>query len=321
MHINPQNLRRLREAQGLSRRQLAEKSGVSQKQIQRLEDRSQASKNVRIVNLRCLADALGVTAEKLVREPQVPGFKVTRIRNSLFPGVLLAYELIEKRYGVTVGQVVNMAPLFFVLLAEGSLAWRQAQLNELRQAIESVEMLGDNRKRCAWHVRYADDGTGYEQDHIDKGDLFSDPYPNDYDFDPQDDWDGSPFADYLRALAEEIGKPELVELNDYGSERVGGLDGLPAYSVCSGDLDRYVSSGSHAAQALHASDARLSDIPEPLMAEEAFDEREAWLEGQLSPESKEWLAQIARIRESISLDLGADESTATENVHRAGSEG
>ena len=320
MHITPQNLRRLRKERGLSRRQLAEQSKISQKQIQRLEDPNQASKNVRNHTVERLAGALRVTVEKLVAERQVPGSKVMRVRTSLGPGVHLAYELIEQRYGVTAGQLVNMAPLFFVLLAEGSLAWRQAQLNQLRQAIKEVEMLSDNRKRCAWHVRYAEDGTGYEQDRIDKGELFSDPYPPDYNFDPEDDWDGSPFADYLRQLADEIGKPELVDLKDHPPEGVAGFDGLPTYSVCSGDLGKVVSSGSDAAHALHAGDARLSDIPAPLMAEDASDGREAWLEGQLSPESKEWLAVVARIRESINLGSGADENATMEKGGQAGSE-
>ena len=320
MHIAPQNLLRLRKERGLSRRELAKKSMVSQKQIQRLENPNQASKNVRSHTVECLARALGVTVEKLVGEPQVPGFKVTRIRASLLPGVHLAYELIEKRYGVTVGQIINMAPLFFVLLAEGSFAWRQAQLKELRQAIEAVEMLNDNRRRCAWHVRYAEEGSGYEQDAIDRGDLFSDPYPHDYDFDPQDEWDGSPFGDYLRQLAEEIDKPGIVDLKDYLPESVAGFYGLPTYSVCSGDLAKVVSSGSHAAHALHVGDARVSDIPEPLMAENASDRREAWLEGQLSEESMEWLATFDRIRESIDLSLGADEQPPTQMDHHAGSE-
>ena len=320
MHINPHNLSRHRKARGLSRRQLAEQSKVSQKQIQRLEDPSQASKNIRIHTLERLAGALGVTVEKLVGEPQAPGYKVTRVRTSLGPGVQLAYELIEQRYGVTAGHLVNMAPLFFVLLAEGSLNWRKSQLKELRQAIEAVEALGDNRRRCAWHVRHAEDGCGYEQDAINKGDLFSDPYPRDYRFDPQDEWDGSPFADYLRQLADEIGKPELVDLKDYPPERVAGFDGLPTYSVCSGDLSKVVSSGSDAAHALHAGDARLSDIPESLRAEDVSDGREAWLEGQLSQESKEWLDKLAWFRESINLDMGGDENTPKGKGRRAGSE-
>ena len=320
MHINPRNLSGLRKARGLSRRQLHEKSNVSEKQIQRLEDPKQASKNVRDYTVGRLADALGVTVEKLVGGRQVPDSKVKRIRTSLLPGVHLAYELIERRYRVTLGQLVNMAPLFFVLLAEGSLNWRKSQLKELRQAIEAVEALGDNRRRCAWHVRHAEDGCGYEQDAVNKGNLFSDPYPHEYEFDPQDDWDGSPFADYLRQLADEIGKPELVDLKDYPPERVAGFDGLPTYSVCSGDLSKVVSSGSDAAHALHAGDARLSDIPESLRAEDASDGREAWLEGQLSQESKEWLDKLAWFRESINLDMGGDENTPKGKGRRAGSE-
>ena len=320
MQIRPQNLRRLRKARGLSRRELAHMSNISQKQIQRLEDPNQTSKNVRGHTIRCLAKSLDVKIEELVKSPQVPGFKVTRTRISLLPGVRLAYDLIERRYGVAANQLIQMAPLFFTLLAEGSLTWRAAQLQELRQAIDKIREMGDDRRRCAWHALNAEYGSGYEQDAITRGDLFNDPYPHDYEFEPMDEWDGSPFADYLRHLAKEIGKPEVLDLEGYATESVMGFGGLPSYSVCRADLARIVSVDSRAAHALHASDARLSDIPEPLMAESAADTREAWLEDRLSSESKEWLATLADIRNSIDENLVANESTPSHSNRDKGSE-
>lgn len=190
-----------------------------------------------------------------------------------------------------------MAPLFFALLAEGSLAWRQAQLNELNEAIEALQALGDDRRRCAWHAERASDESGYEQEAIDAGDLCCDPYPDDYEFWPREEWDGSPFADYLRKLAEELGKPDVVDMGCYGPETVRGFVGLPRYSVCREDLAKVAPFTSHVIHALRAGDVRLSDIPEELMAADASEMREAWLEARLSPESKEWLARVADFAE------------------------
>ena len=77
--------------------------------------------------------------------------------------------------------------------------------------------------------------------------------------------------------------------------------------------------GSHGIQALHAGDVRLSEIPEHLMVEGAADRRETWLEDQLSPESKEWLAACAEIAKSI-IDLGTDEEGAPTSRSREGGE-
>ena len=308
MHINPHNLRRLRKAQGLSRRELAERSNVSQKQIQRLEDPKLASENVRQHTVSCLAKALNVDVERLVGRSQGPGVKVTRIRASLSHGARVAYELIEQRYGVGTNHLINMAPLFFALLAEGSLAWRQAQLSELDEAVQKLWALGDDRRRCAWHAAHASDDSGYEQEAIDRGDVFGDPYPNDYQYEPSEEWDGSPFADYLRKLAADVGKPQVVDVGCYGTETVGGFAGLPSYSVCREDLAKVAPLTSHAIHALCAGDVRLSEIPERLMEEGAAERREAWLEDRLSPESKERLA-FAEILKSLGLDSSAEEGT------------
>ena len=244
-------------------------SKVSPKQIQRLEDPKQASRNVRPHTLDRLADALDVGREQLTGEPPSPDdTRPIRIGAGLLPGVRLAYELIERRYGVTVGQLLNMAPLFFAFLAEGSLAWRRTELSELQAAIGRLEELSDSRrKRFALRAWQAGEDSEDEADAIERGDLFSDPFPPDYSFEPDEDWDRNPFADYLRKLVEDIGRPELIDLDSYDHGRAIAPAGMPGYRIYGGDLEAMAPLDSDAMCALHVGDAGLSDIPDEFMAQ------------------------------------------------------
>ena len=47
-----------------------------------------------------------------------------QIGAEIAPKAKLAYDLIKRRYGVSATEIINMAPLFFTLLAELSLARR-----------------------------------------------------------------------------------------------------------------------------------------------------------------------------------------------------
>lgn len=61
------NVRRLREAQGLSGLALAQRAGISQGHLSDLEAGWKKNPSVRIA--KALADALGVTVDDLLREP------------------------------------------------------------------------------------------------------------------------------------------------------------------------------------------------------------------------------------------------------------
>ena len=60
MKIDPERLRTLREQKGLSRLKLAERSGISERTIQRLENEPQRSQKSQGHTLNNLAKALGV---------------------------------------------------------------------------------------------------------------------------------------------------------------------------------------------------------------------------------------------------------------------
>ena len=73
------------------------------------------------------------------------------------PKTRLAYDLIKRRYGVSATEIINMAPLFFALLAEGSLAWRREKLEEAEEAIKRLNQIETAHRMFAVVADYGDE--------------------------------------------------------------------------------------------------------------------------------------------------------------------
>ena len=294
MKINPDCLRSLRRKKRLSRPQLAERSEISTRTIQRLENEPERCQKTREDTLNRLAKALDVEPGVLTGDLPLPesdkapvvNSKPVQIGAQIAPKARLAYDLVKRRYGVSATDIINMAPLFFALLAEGSLAWRREKLEEACEATEQLDeiggfwcgSLGSGQTVMA-------DGITAEEDSIDKADLFGEHLFDDTDaylflddfFDPLTD---NPFARYLRKLKDELNVYGIVDVDG------GDLDGrsnfrFPGYDICRDELGRIANGSSNARWALETGYARISKIPEELMAEEAGEERAKWLEERL----------------------------------------
>ena len=140
LEIDPRTLRRLRSSAGLSLRELAKATGLSKRHLNRLES---SRPSVRTTTINKIADALNIDCEVLKGdtreenpEPQDVqlGFKVTA-------QLRLAFDLVQYRYRISRRQLVELAPLLFTLLAEGSLAWRKDCLNEVEVAMNRLHEL------------------------------------------------------------------------------------------------------------------------------------------------------------------------------------
>ena len=144
IQIDPERLHSLRQKKGLSRPQLAKQSGITERTIQRLEKEPQPSQKK---TLNRLAKALRVEPEVLTGElplpesDKAPEPERVQIGAQVAPKVRLAYDFIKRRYGVSATEIINMAPLFFALLAEGSLAWRRKKLKELEEGVDRLEQI------------------------------------------------------------------------------------------------------------------------------------------------------------------------------------
>ena len=329
MKIDSEHLHRLRKKKGLTRRELAERSNINKRTIQRLENEPQRCQKTREDTVNRLAKALGVKPGVLTGELPPPEFdkapdpERVQIGAQVAPKVRLAYDLIKRRYGVSATEIINMAPLFFALLAEGSLAWRREKLKEVEETKSRLEQIdGFWRGGLVSGSVVMDEGIAREEDSIAKADLFGEHLFSDTDttfieeddlFDPSTD---NPFASYLRKLEDELDITGVAYVDsDY--LRFGWPLKFPDYDICRDELDG-IAKGSHFAKiALEVGDVRLSEIPEELMAEDAGEERAKWIADKLSDTRKDVEKELVDIIRKI---RNIPESDFAESIEEVASE-
>ena len=295
MKIDPERLRSLRKEQKLSLVKLAEKTkrvnppGITEKTIQRLEAPSQQNTTVREHTVESLTKALNVDVGVLTGELPLPEFDKIPVDNpdrvqigaQIAPKTRLAYDLIKRRYGVNATEIINMAPLFFVLLAEGSIAWRREKLKKAEKVFSRLwEIDGFWSGGLSGAESYMGDGVSAEEDSIDRADLFGEHLDDDFMSKPFDSSKNNPFTYYLRRLAEELTIPTIVDV-DSGVLSIASDFKFPHYDICSEEIDHIANGSPIARICLETGCARLSEIPEELMAEDAGEERAKWLEEKL----------------------------------------
>ena len=295
MKIDPERLRILRKQKGLTRLELAKRSNLSERTIQRLENEPDRSQKSQEHTLNSLAKALGVESGVLTGELPLPESDnapaenpdLVQIGAKITPKARLAYDLIKRRYGVSATEVINMAPLFFVLLAEGCLAQRRETAKKADEAIDLLNEYAEIEHGISSEpVHYVYEAYVLIEESIEKADLFGELF-SDSHFPllvPSDSTEGNPFANYLRKLAEELNNAGVVNV-DEGTLDLGGVSRskhkFPYYDICGDELNRIANGSPDAKRTLETGCARLSEIPKELMGEDADEKRAEWLKGKL----------------------------------------
>ena len=290
----PDRLRELRKSKNLSRKRLNELSRVSVRAIQRREDPEEKATPNRTTVER-LAKALQVDPGVLTGEmplPQAgnapaPEPRRVQIGAEIAPKARLGYDLIKRRYGVSATEIINIAPLLFTLLAERSLVRRREKLEEAREAIGRLDQMGDEVGHSIFGVAttVALNADTLEEESIAKADIFGEHLlaPGDGLSVPDEPFDpatSNPFADYLRHMADDLGRCGVVDTKadlSYGST----YGKFPDYDICPDELDELANGSTDARRALETGFARLSDIPMELTGEDAGEARAAWLKERL----------------------------------------
>jgi transcriptional regulator with XRE-family HTH domain len=288
MNIHPNRLREVRKKKGLSRKQLSERSKISERQIARLESETPPSTKVRERTINELAKACHVepgvlTGEQPLPESEQPAARGERspINAQVMPEVRLAYDLIKRRYGINQTTIINMAPLFFVLLAESSFAWRRRKLDEVREAANRLNDLGrgSGHLAFAFGVSQALDGADGEESSIENRDLFGTDVAQDTLDLGYDRFRHNPFADFLREIDQKFDRDTVWVDPEFLSEET---DDFPDYEVCGAELEKITGGSVKAKIVLEWGYARISDIPDEFWAENATDARIKWLEEKFS---------------------------------------
>ena len=291
-HLRLHNLRKLKN---LSRSRLAALSNVSVRTIQRLENAAWDNTTPRGNTVERLAKALQVEPGVLTGELPLPDSgkapatepQRVQIGAEIAPKARLAYDLVKRRYGVSATEIINMAPLFFTLLAEGSLAKRRDKLVEAREAISRLDQMEDEvgHRLFGGATTVALNADMLEEASIRRADLFGEHLFSDtggtFVDEPFDPGTGNPFASYLRTLTADLDHAGVVDVErntlSYGAPWLK----FPDYGICGDELDGLTHGCPNARRALETGCTRLSAIPDELMAEDAGEKRAAWLEERL----------------------------------------
>lgn len=297
--LDPGRLRLLRKRRGLTQEALATKAGLSKQTVYRLERGGQLGNRQR--SLEGLCRALGVDADVLSgrmplpvsdQPPSEPSDDSRYQLNVRLDGAVRnAFSLVALRYKIPISRIVELAPLLFVLAAEGSLDRRRAKLAELEAQFEREDELRSNFPHLPYSIApcfEADDSIAEEYASIENLDIFglriSDdifyrfgPVAKEYHADKH-----NPFAVYL--MNEVSKKDGLAEIIYLGS-------GHSVYRVCQEDASALADGDEELAKCILHGGVLINEMPRELLGEGTTAARIAWMR----PKLEEWRARQAEI--------------------------
>lgn len=202
--IHPLALKKLREKRGWSQKQLADKCKFRPETVSRWE-RGKIGR-IRSLSRERLIKVFNVSWEELTRAPddkETKLFPTVQLNYGVRPEVRTALWLVCLRYGLRPADVIELAPLLFLITAEKSLAQRQENLDAIE---ERVERAMQESRDAAPHLAPAfyqrmetDDAINDEQESINRRDVFCHGVAEPYDVEDHD-----PYTTYLKTLAADL---------------------------------------------------------------------------------------------------------------------
>ncbi len=306
MIINGETLRSYRESKNLSQAELKKISGVSQKTISRIESGKTTKSNQ--ATRKRLANALGVHVSDLAKpagereevERDLKKLGYRKITTYIDSETAVAYAMIRHRYGVSPKTLIDMAPLFITILAEGSLAWRKRKAEELSAAAEALASVSSDAPHLAYaNAGYiAGDALEDEDKSIADHDIFGEKISDEafnFGFDPGQN---NPFADYLRWLCKGIDASAL-EIDPHGQGYWKADDCMPDFRIAPAVFEAITGGDTWAEFAIERGHVRISEIPAELMGREREAERVVWIALKIPDEARkerqDWLDSLPEI--------------------------
>lgn len=281
--IHPKTLKMRRQTKNLSQNDLAAASGVSAKQISRLEQ-GNALKRCNAATADRLAAALKCSVSELAQEPkkelEAELHKLGLKRTYLFLSERdrLNYRFIEHRYGVSPHTIQDAAPLLFVLVAEMHLQARREKLAALEEALGLLSGHGlEHLHDVSVGLSRALDGLESERNSIEACDLAGKSIPDDAWFEFHEG-SGDLFAEFLDSRLREL----APDISGYVSGNGASLD----YHLFEAELEHLSNNNPLAELVLERGDVHPKDIPRHLLGSDQDDERAAWLAERCSKETR-----------------------------------
>ena len=218
--IHPEALKKIRKKRGWSQKELAEKCHCSSEQVSRWE----RGKNLRVRShsREKLTKAFGVSWDQLTSPPKgsddlEEGSGLVQLNVRVDPSIRTAFQLVCLRYNLQLADVIRLAPLLFLIIAEKSLAHRQTNNDAIWEGLNRTE---NENLAAAPHISsdlivrhmYVEDVLASDQDSISQLDVFGldVQLQNVTDYDEEEDL--NPFLNYLKILIADIPSNLVTEL-------------------------------------------------------------------------------------------------------------
>jgi transcriptional regulator with XRE-family HTH domain len=280
--LDPNRLKHLRGR--LSQDELAKKAGVNKQTIYRLE---KERRPIRPGTLARLSRALAVEPDVLTGEKPLPNTgqgssepaddSTYYVKAPLDASTRNAFSLAALRYGIPVSLIVELAPLLFVLLAEGSLKERRERIEELESAFDSISSLNPKFPHLPPHITYAgdaDETIQAEKASIAARDIYADKIPREIYWDNEIEYElNNPFARYLRELSASTGG--VANPDELSSGRFAG------YEVCREQAITLAGGDESLAGEILNGSVVIHKIPRELLKKTA--DRVEWIRSALAP--------------------------------------
>lgn len=290
--ISPKHLKALRDRKGWPRSKLSDLSGVTERSIASYETAQAERVSLTQNSFKKLVGALGERPEVLAGEASLPAeekpHEVTLQLNSL---TRLNLDLIDKKYGFSINDIINVAPLFFVQAAEKALARQVQKLEEDKNSfLKRYRTCGDWEAALyeLFGVSATDDiNPGeyfeYREAAVENCDLFESGTAEELCDEP---WEyPNPFAEFMN---DECVTQRLASIHEdrntvysYFSSPEHSFPSnlrIPQYSICRDELDKITCGSTEAYWALMQGIVTVPEIPTDLWEPRNAGKRVEWLE-------------------------------------------
>ena len=206
--INPKAIQITRKKMGLTQQQLADAINCTKDTVSRWE-RGKCRK-VRSHLRDPLCRTLRTNWEKLTGpndQPEISSMPSGWTKIPVEERVRAALQLTALRYDIRPRNILNLAPLLLVIVAERSLLWRKRRLDEINSVLKEADQkmmdCGTGHLGGIIFARHmsADDRLNEEQESLEKRDVFG------RSFDYGEFWhedDEGPFLHYIRELVKDL---------------------------------------------------------------------------------------------------------------------
>ncbi len=215
--IHPEALKAARKRRGMSQEQLADAIGCTKDTISRWE--RGASSRVRSHLREPLCQTIGVRWEKLTEPPKPASGRPgdVRIDQPIRIWANASLHLVAERYNVRPRDVLELAPLLFLIVAEQSLLERERRLDDFRtklhEADETLDEKGAHLRALVGAPSIAfGDRLVQEERSISRRDIFG--RLIEYPYWKTDD--EGPFVRFVRGLTEDLphGAVDYIQSDD-----------------------------------------------------------------------------------------------------------